>query len=619
MAGVTLHDRQREVYVFKTRVLIAAVCCVLGMLLLAIRLLILQVFHHDVFSTLSQNNRLHLVAIPPNRGLIYDRNGVILAENRPSYQLEVVPEDVQDMDGSLAALRQLINMTDPDIERFRKEMKRSRRFEAVPLRFNLTEDEVAVFAVNRYRFPGFDIKASLTRHYPFGPTTAHLLGYVSRIDDDDLKHLDESNYRATTHIGKLGIEQYYEKTLHGMAGYQQVEVNVEGRVLRVVEERDPVPGSDLYLNVDIRVQQVAEAALGEHAGAVVALEPTTGAVLAMVSKPAFDPHPFVNGISTEAFRALQDAKERPLYDRALRGQYPPGSTVKPLLGLAALERGLQPASRSVNCWGHYQLPGDRRKYRDWKKTGHGVTSMHKAVVESCDVFFYDMAYRMGIDAMADYARPFGLGSPTGIDIKGEKAGLLPNTEWKRKRLGFPWYPGETLSAGIGQGYMLMTPVQLAYETAVLAANGKGYRPQVVQSMQLPGQPPQAIAPVLQAEVPIQQQANWDSIRRAMIDVVHSDRGTARSASWGVKYQIAGKTGTAQVIGVAQNEEYDEEKIAKEHRDHALFIAYAPAEAPRIAVGVLVENGGHGGSTAAPVARKVMDQYLIAGVAEVQQP
>jgi penicillin-binding protein 2 len=646
MAGVSLHDRHLELQVYKNRVVIAAACCLLGVLILVVRLFVLQIIDHEVFSTLSQNNRLRLDPIAPNRGLIYDRNGVVLAENRPSYLLALTPDEIKkrgDLETTLKALRELVTIEESDVERFYKERKRKRSFEKVPLRFNLSEAEVAHFAVNRHRFPGVDIVATLARHYPFGAMTAPVLGYVSRIDEDDLDELDEGNYRATTHIGKVGIEQYYEKVLHGTAGYKQVEVNVEGREVHMVDEKDPIPGEDLHLSIDIRLQTIAETALGENSGAVVAIEPATGAVLVFVSKPSYDPALFVNGISNEAFAALQQDPARPLFNRALHGQYPPGSTVKPLYGLAALEQGVMKENFAIGCSGSYQLPRDTRRYRDWKKHGHGpAIDLEQAIIESCDVFFYDLAYRSGIDAMSNYVRQFGFGQSTGIDIAGEKIGLFPNSQWKQKRFGERWYTGESLSVGIGQGYTLATPLQLAYMTAIMAANGQAYRPRVLEAMSRPellsqqlmqrpqtpvsdtqvdvaaqtapqGPGPRKLPPVLHHTVPVAQQRHWDYIRKAMVGVVHDPKGTARATGWNAPYQIAGKTGTAQVISIKQNEEYDEEKIAMQHRDHALFVAYAPAEKPEIAMAILVENGGHGASAAAPIARKVMDQYLIARI------
>lgn len=609
-SGIYLADRQLEQRVFRFRALIAALVCLLAVLVLVVRMIYLQVVHHEVFSTLSQNNRLQLSSVPPNRGLIFDRNGVVLAENQPAFHLEITPEEVGNLEETLTGLSKIISVNESDLESFRKALKRQRQFEPIPLRFNLSEEEVAQFAVNRHRFPGVDIAARLTRYYPFGATTAHLLGYVGRIDEEDMETLDQANYRGTSHIGKLGIEQAYEDVLHGLVGYKQLEINAEGRKLRVLDDQSqsPTPGADIRLNVDIRLQQVAEQALGDKAGAVVALDPNNGAVLAFVSKPSFDPHLFVNGISRSDYQALQNDPGQPLFNRALRGQYPPGSTLKPALALAALENELGFAHESINCKGYFKLPTDDRRYRDWKKQGHGKMDIHDAIVQSCDVYFYELAYRMGIDAMADFLALFGLGKATGIDISGEKSGLLPNSAWKRKRYAMPWFPGETLNSGIGQGYMLMTPLQLVQMSAALAT-ARRYRPQLVAAILPKNSMPRTIAPVLEAELPVNQQENWALVRQSMRDVVHTDRGTARGSSWGAQYEFAGKTGTAQVISIAQDEEYDEETVDERFRDHALFIAYAPVESPRIAVAVLVEHGGHGSSAAAPVARKVCDAYM----------
>lgn len=607
-ARIRLHDRQYELNIFRSRAVFAGVVCLFVMLLLVARLIYLQVVNHELFSTLSLNNRLQLKAVAPTRGLIYDRNGVVLAENRPMYLLEVTPEEVPDMEATLAALKEVVNLRETDIERFRQFLKSKRQFEAVPLRFNLDETEVAYFSINRHRFPGVDIAARLTRHYPFGASMVHVLGYMGRIDERDLANLDESNYRATSHIGKLGIEQNYEIELHGTAGYQQVEVNVQGRVLRVVEEKPPIPGQDLHLTLDIHLQQVAEQALGEESGAVVAIDPRDGAVRVLVSKPGYDPHDFVTGISSEDFKVLQNSPVRPLFNRALTGQYPPGSTVKPFLGLGALENNVEGIGRPVHCRGYYRLAGDDRRYRDWKKQGHGVVDLRQAIAQSCDVFFYDLAYRMGVDAMAGYLRQFGLGRLTGIDVQGEKGGLVPTSAWKRERMGMVWFPGETLIVGIGQGYMLATPLQLAHATAALAA-GKLYRPRLLAAMQPPGQQATPVALPEAVAVPVRRAENWRYVHEAMEAVVHGKHGTARGAGLGADYRFAGKTGTAQVISIAQDEEYDEEAIAKRHRDHAWFIAFAPVESPRLAIAVLVENGGHGSTAAAPVARKVFDRFF----------
>lgn len=608
VARIRLHDKQYDINIFRVRAVLAGIACVLIVLLLIVRLINLQIVNHELFSTLSLNNRLQLRAVAPTRGLIYDRNGAVLAENRPIYLLEITPEEVGDLNATLTALGQIISLRDSEIERFRESLRRKRRFEPVPLRFNLNEIEVAHFAVNRHRFPGVDIAARLSRYYPFGPSAAHVLGYVGRIDERDMETIDASNYRATTHIGKLGVERFYETELHGTAGYRQAEVNVQGRVLRVIEEQLSIPGKDLYLNLDMDLQQVAERALGEEWGSVVAIDPRDGAVRVLVSKPAFDPHPFVNGISTEDYNALQNSEARPLFNRALIGQYPPGSTIKPFMGLAGLETETRREEDRIHCRGFFQLPGDSRRYRDWKKTGHGAVDLEESIAQSCDVYFYDLANRMGIDAMAEFLGRFGLGKLTGIDVPGEKAGLIPSTAWKRQRIGMPWFPGETLSAGIGQGYMLTTPLQLAHATALLAA-GKSYPPRLLAATQAPGQSPVIAGKQESEPLMIRSQEHLQAIHKAMVAVVHGERGTARGSGRGAKYRIAGKTGTAQVISIAQDAEYDEELISKRHRDHALFVAFAPAEAPRLAIAVLVENGGHGSSAAAPVARKVFDRFF----------
>lgn len=604
---IRLHDRHQELRVFRFRSALAAFVCVALLAVLAARMVYLQVISHELFSSLSQDNRLQVVPLPPTRGLIYDRNGVVLAENIPSHHLTITPEKIRDLDETLADLAEVVTVRPSDVERFRQALKRHRPFESVPLRVNLGEEEVARFSVNRHRFPGVDIEPQLTRYYPYGERTAHVLGYVGRIDEHDLKRLDERNYRGTNLTGKLGVERQYEAELHGRVGYMHQEVNVEGRKLRELEgRRPPVPGADLQLNLDMRLQQTAWQALGEEAGAVVAIDPANGAVLAFVSRPSFDPHDFVHGISDKDYRALRDDPQRPLFNRALRGQYPPGSTIKPFLGLGALERAHELAGQSVHCRGYYKLPTDKRRYRDWKT--HGKVDLDEAIAQSCDVFFYDLAHRMGIDKMAAYLGLFGLGRASGIDIPGEREGLVPTREWKRNRFSMPWFPGETLIAGIGQGYMLATPLQLADAVSGLAV-GRLYRPRVAAFLERPGGRIERIEPVLRAELPVVEPAHWERIRRAMEDVVHGKRGTARASGYGAGYRFAGKTGTSQVISIAQDAEYDAEALEKKYHDHALFIAWAPVDNPRIAVGVLVEHGGSGSSAAAPVARKVFDTFF----------
>ncbi|KPK36565.1 MAG: hypothetical protein AMJ69_13225, partial [Gammaproteobacteria bacterium SG8_47] len=507
-------------------------------------------------------------------------------------------------------LTNLIDVTEADLDRFRGLLAKQRRFEGVPLRFRLSEEEVARIAVNHHRLPGVEIKAQLTRDYPLGSVGAHVIGYVGRINEHELERLDPSNYSGTSHIGKTGVEKSYEEQLHGTVGLQQVETNAQGRILRVLEQEQAHPGKDLYLNIDARMQRIAEEAFGDDNGALVALEPSTGAVLAMVSMPVFDPNAFVNGIDQASYEQLSRSTHRPLFNRALQGQYPPGSTTKPFLGIAALESGVASPYNELICPGWYTLKNDERRYRDWKKEGHQSVNMDKAIVQSCDVYFYDLAYTLGIDRIHSFLNRFGFGLRTGIDIGGELSGLNPSREWKRRAYQQTWFHGETLITGIGQGFMLATPLQLATITATLANGGQRMRPRVVHTIQDPIDKNLEIVeprPAGQAEV---KQEYLDTIIASMRRVVHSSRGTARRISEGLEYDIAGKTGTAQVFGIGQEEEYVAEDIEKRLRDHALFIAFAPVEAPRIAVAVVVENGGSGGAVAAPLARRVMDAYLL---------
>ncbi len=609
--GLPLRDSQWESYLFRRRVIVAAIFSVALILLLGMRLFDLQVLNHQHYTTLSRNNRVDIQPIPPTRGLIFDRNGVILAENIPTFSLEIVPERVPDMNRTLSEIRKLINVSDDDMESFRNALKYKRRFEEIPLRFRLSDEEVARIAVNRYRLPGVEIKSRLSRYYPLGPLMAHTVGYVGRIDVQELQTLDASNYAGTNHIGKIGVEKAYEDELHGRVGYQQVETNARGRVLRVLQRTPPVPGRNLYLNIDVNLQHVAEQAFGNQYGALVAIDPTNGAVLALVSMPSFDPNVFVNGVDTKTYNELTTSKSQPLFNRAVTGQYPPGSTVKPFYGLAGLESGEITPNTEFYCPGYFTLKGDSHKYRGWKAGGHGIIDLSHAITESCDVYFYNLALKLGIDRMSAFMQQFGFGHRTGIDLTGESSGLMPSRTWKRRSKHQPWFPGETLITGIGQGFTLATPLQLASATATLAEFGKRMRPTVVEAVQDPitGKknypPPQALPPI-----PVVNIADWQRIQRAMISVVAAYNGTAHSISHDLAYQVAGKTGTAQVFGIKQDEVYVPQDIPKRLRDHALFIGFAPADKPRIAVAVLVQNGGGGGSVAAPIARKVMDTYLL---------
>ena len=602
----TIHENQA----FLNRAIVAGLLVLAAVLVLLWRMVQLQVIDHGHFTTLSRENRVKVLPLPPTRGLIYDRKGVLLAQNRPAYSLEITPEQVDDLERTLDELAQIIEIDADDLERFWQLKKRKRRFDSVPIRVNLSQDETAQFAVHRHRFPGVDIKAQLLRHYPHDVKTTHVLGYVGRISQRDIEQIDVSNYAGTSHIGKNGVEKTYESALHGEVGLEQVEVNAAGRRVRTLAQDPPEPGVDIHLHLDIELQEVTMRAFGGNNGAAVAINPKNGGVLAFVSQPGYDPNLFVEGISMRDYAALQQNDDRPLYNRALRGQYPPGSTVKPFMGLAGLERGAIQYDSSVYCPGFFQLPGNTHRYRDWKKGGHGPMDLHDAIVQSCDVFFYKLAYELGVDQLNDFLSYFGFGRRTGIDLTGESTGLLPSRDWKRRARRQPWYPGETLIMGIGQGYFLTTPLQLAASTAAVANNGTFYTPHVVDylrdrdSGEITPIPPKTNA------IPIGLQQNWEDVRNGMIDVVEGTRGTAKRIR-SERYRIAGKTGTAQVFTVAQDEEYDEETLEKKLRDHALFVAYAPIEDPQIAVAVVVENGGHGGSVAAPIAREIMDAYLLA--------
>jgi penicillin-binding protein 2 len=604
-----IKDNIRESQAFLTRTIVAGMLVLATVLLLVSRMVQLQVVDHEHFTTLSRENRVKLVPLPPTRGLIYDRNGVLLAQNRPAYSLEITPEQVKDLQGTLSELAKVIEIGQEDLERFWQLKKRKRRFDSVPIRIDLSQDETAQFAVHRHRFPGVDIKAQLLRHYPHDVKTNHVLGYVGRVSQADLKQIDASNYAGTSHIGKNGVEKTYESALHGVVGLEQVEVNAAGRRVRTLEQSAPEPGVDVHLHLDIGLQEVAMQAFGDNNGAAVAINPQNGGVLAFVSQPGYDPNQFVEGISTKNYRALQQDEDRPLYNRALRGQYPPGSTVKPFMGLAGLERGAITYDSSIYCPGFYQLPGNVHRYRDWKKGGHGSMDLESAIVQSCDVYFYRLAHDLGIDQLHDYLSQFGFGDRTGIDLTGESTGLLPSRDWKRRARRQPWYPGETLIMGIGQGYYLTTPLQLAAATAAIANNGTFYTPHVVDYLRDRDSGEINPIPPHPKLIRVGAQQNWEDVRNAMRDVVESARGTAKRIR-SDRYQIAGKTGTAQVFTVAQDAEYEEEGLDKKLRDHALFVAYAPVEDPQIAVAVVVENGGHGGAVAAPIARQIMDAYLL---------
>jgi len=580
-------------------------------LALAGRYYYLQVLRHEAYATRSEANRVQVEPVTPNRGLIYDRRGRVLAENEPAYRLELIPEKAGDVESTLAELAALVELSEDDLERFRVARARYRDFESIPLRFNLQEAEVARFAVNRHRFRGVEVVPYLARSYPLGPMLTHVLGYVGRVDRDDLQAVDAADYRGTTHIGKTGIERQYETELHGTSGLQRVETNARGRVLRVLERRDPVPGSDLVLSLDIAVQQAAWDTLGERAGSVVAMDPRDGSVIAMVSKPAYDGNAFVHGISRADYQAILDAPNRPLFNRAVAGGYEPGSTLKPFIGLAGLELGVIGVRDTVYSNGEFFLEGQERPFHDWKEEGHGRVEIRRALEESVNTYFYRLALDLGIDRIHDYLDQFGFGRATGVDLPGESAGLLPSRDWKRGRYGEPWYPGETVIAGIGQGFNVVTPLQLANAMVTLVNGGRLMSPRLLYAIKTPGQgrAVRRLAPVA-GQVPVRQPESWEAVLDGMRRVVNGSRGTARDVALNADYVIAGKTGTAQVYALAADEEYKESEVAEHLRHHALFTAFAPFGEPRIVVAVVVDHGGSGTRAAAPIARAVLDAWLL---------
>ncbi|MGR8979772.1 MAG: penicillin-binding protein 2 [Gammaproteobacteria bacterium] len=603
----SIKDNKEEERLFLGRIFAAIFLIAVLSCGLIVRLIYLQIVGNKHYTTLAKENSVKLVPLVPPRGTIYDRKGRILANNTPSYSLELIPEQIEDMEDTLQRLQKLLGIPEDKIEQFQKQLRRQKRFASTPLLTHMSDEELAKFAVVRPYFPGVDIQTQLVRHYPYSDLTSHVIGYVGRINESELKEIPASEYRGSTHIGKLGIERAYETYLHGNTGYAEIETNVQGRLLKTLNEVDPIPGANLNLTLDIDLQKTANDALDFYNGAVVAIEIKTGGVLVFASRPGFDPNPFVVGISSEAYHALQQSNNQPLFNRALRGLYPPGSTMKPFIALAGLNYNAITPHQGVFCPGFYQLPGVSHKYRDWKRGGHGTVNMLSAITQSCDVYFYRLALNLGIDRMHDFLQTLGFGEKSGIDLVGEKTGLVPSQEWKRAHRNQTWYNGETLITGIGQGYLQVTPLQLARATATLANRGNIVTPFLVDEIvtpkgTLPG------PEIHDKSIPLKAD-NINVVINGMIDVVHGGRGTARSIGRDISYQIAGKTGTAQVFGIKQGAKYNENEIDFKLRDHALFIAFAPADNPKIAVAVVVEHGGHGGSVAAPIAAKVIKQYL----------
>ena len=604
---IRLKDHEKDSRLVRGRVVVGAFVVVGLICVLLARLYYLQVVQYEYHSTLSENNRVHVQPIPPTRGLIFDRNGVVIADNRPSFSLSMTRERSGDWQQVLDVIVEVLQLTPEDRALFEKRMKQGRRpFEPVPILFELNEEQIARIAVNQFRLPGVEVVAQLVRHYPQGAHFAHSVGYMGRINEKELKTLDPVNYSGTHHIGKTGIERFYEAELHGQVGYEEVETNARGRVLRVLKRTDPIPGKDIVLSLDIKLQEAAEEALAGRRGAVVALNPMTGEVLAMVSQPSFDPNLFVTGISFKAYAELRDSIDRPLFNRILRGLYPPGSTIKPAVAIAGLDSGVITGSSRVYDPGYYQLPNYDHKYRNWNRTGDGYVDLDTAIMRSNDTYFYDLAHKLGIDRLSSYMNQFGIGRKVSLDMFEESAGLMPSREWKRATRRQAWFPGETLILGIGQGYMQSTPLQLAQATALIASKGKWIRPHLAKTIE--GVPPVDPDPV--PDIVLRDPSNWAKVNHGMQQVVHGARGTARVAGVGAQYLIAGKSGTAQVVAIKQGEKYDRSKVQERHRDHALFVGFAPANNPQITVSVMIENGEAGSRVASPVVRKVMDAWLL---------
>jgi penicillin-binding protein 2 len=625
---ITLKDHTQERRIFLSRLLIGGIIALLLVAFIISRLIYLQIYQYEFYSTASDNNRIYSQSIAPTRGLIYDRNGVLLADNKPSFNLTVVQENVRDLDASIGLIQGLIELPDEEVAEFKQRLRRRGvPFSSVPLTFALSEEEIARLAVNQYRLPGFQVEAQLVRFYPLGAPIAHALGYLSSITEEELRSLNAEEYRGTHQIGKTGIERFYEPLLHGQVGYETVEKNARGQIMDVLDRTDPVPGEDLIMHLDSKLQLAAWDALGDYRGGVVALDVETGGVLAMVSKPSFDPNLFVAGISQTAYSSLNDPIETPLFNRAL-AKYAPGSTMKPFIGLASLDYGVRTRDYQIQDPGYFILQGDSHIYHDWTwwvtETGHDLVNLAKAIYQSCDIYFWDMAIDLGIDRMAEFLDQFGFGKNTSIDISQASQGTLPSRDWKMETLGQPWYPGETLNSAIGQGYTEATPLQLATATMVLANKGRWRQPILLKRAGLLSEDIQHDSAI--PDISLQNPDDWDFIHQAMQDVVHKDDGGYRNNGTAypyiamlerMPYHMAGKSGTAQVIGMAADFDNDLE-VPEQFRDHALFISFAPVENPTIALAVFVEHGEGGSGVAGPIAKTIMDAYLLDEQGDVKQ-
>jgi penicillin-binding protein 2 len=618
-----IRNNERELYEFHFRVGIAAIAVLVALGLLAARFVFLQIIQHETYRAKAEDNRISLVPVSPNRGLILDRNGVVMARNYSAYTLEISPRKVRSMDRVIDELSELVDITPRDRARFKKLLAETRNAESLPIRNRLSDEEVAKFAANRYRFEGVDIKARLFRQYPSGDAASHVIGYMGRINQQDQAKLEEqgvdANYRGTDFMGKSGVEASYQEELHGVTGLEQVEIDAAGRGIRTLSRTPSQPGNNVVLSLDLKLQQVVENAFGERRGALVAIEPSSGAVLAFVSKPGFDPNLFVDGIDPQSWTELNTSLDRPLLNRATNGVYPPGSTFKPFMAMAALELGKRRYNSTIHDPGYFEFGG--RRFRDSKKGGNGTVDLMKSIVVSSDTYYYILANDMGIDAIAGFMKNFGFGARTGIDLIGEATGVLPSPEWKQRRFRRPeqqkWYAGETISIGIGQGYNAYTPIQLANALATLLNGGTMHRPHLVAQIDnVRTGERKRFQPEVVQQVPLKPEY-VDFVKRAMAGV--NREGTGARAFAKAEYTNGGKTGTAQVVGIKQNEKYEESKVAERLRDHSWFIAFAPLDSPKIALAVIVENGGFGARAAAPIARAALDYYLLGKLPPNMQP
>ncbi|MGY4676873.1 penicillin-binding protein 2 [Pasteurella sp. P03HT] len=616
-----IRDKKSERNLFARRALVSFIFVLILSAILATNLYHLQIVNYESYQTRSNGNRIKLLPLPPTRGLIYDRHGKLLAENLTFFGLYIVPEKVENLDRTFDELRTLVGLTDEDIEAFKKERRRSSRYTPILLKSDLTEEQIARFSVNQYRFTSLEVKPYFKRHYLYGEPLTHILGYVAKINDKDVERLKQegkyANYAGTHDIGKLGIERYYESQLHGTTGFEEVEVNNRGKVIRKLREQPAIAGKSIHLTIDLELQRYITDLLGNQKGAVVVLDPKDNSILAMVSTPSYDNNLFVGGISSTDYKRLLNDPSRPLYSRVTQGAYPPASTVKPFISVAALEEDVITQNMTIFDPGYWVLPNTTKRFRDWKKTGHGQTDLNKAIVESSDTYFYQTAYNMGIDRLSDWMKRFGFGVPTGIDIQEETAGIMPSREWKQKRHKRPWVQGDTISVGIGQGYWIATPLQVAKATSVLVNNGKVHTPHLMKSIE--GSAVELYQdPLLYDDITEPKQAYWDAAKRGMYNVINSANGTGRKAFVGTNYRVAGKSGTAQVFSLKENQTYDASGLKKELHDHAWFTAYAPYDEPQVVISIILENAGGGSSVAAPVVRQIMDYYLNQRLPQVNQ-